>query len=364
MILNNIIPITYVNNNLSPDFFIFNNLIAEGTKPMYSAIVFSPLAFGKDEETEFIINKFKANEYYVKELTGKEASVFNIDHYIKEFPYEVFHICSHGGEVDGYTRIEDFIDRDGNSHTVEYDEVVSFAPHKSEENIQVSSVFIFRKFDGLIWKSKELSEKEYEKFVFVDMLDHIKNIKRKKGKKNNNILDSSHIKCSDFNYQPMFNIIAGSHTNPLIFNNTCFSWSDISDSFLNSGARGYIGTLWSIKNVIAKEVAETFYTNIFDGTILDALQKGLIHTNSDSDFNVYIYWGLHFSSIQSGVSLSESRINITKKILYSIDRWIDHKDKEKNVETRSLIDILIRWNVNQLYDFFQKETYLLYFKKL
>ena len=90
----------------------------------------------------------------------------------------------------------------------------------------------------------------------------------------------------------------------------------------------------------------------------------MIHTNSDSDFNVYIYWGLHFSSIQSGVSLSESRINITKKILYSIDRWIDHKDKEKNVETRSLIDILIRWNVNQLYDFFQKETYLLYFKKL
>lgn len=42
---------------------------------------------------------------------------------------------------------------------------------------------------------------------------------------------------------------------PLIFNNSCTSWTTTGHAFLNAGARGLIGSLWPIKNSIATQIA-------------------------------------------------------------------------------------------------------------
>ncbi len=78
---------------------------------------------------------------------------------LKEFPYDLFHICSHGGEVNGYSLMEQFHDRYGVSHTIEYDEVVSFASSPDSKLIPVHTKQIWRKLDGLVWGSSELKEK-------------------------------------------------------------------------------------------------------------------------------------------------------------------------------------------------------------
>jgi len=356
LILNNVIPFTYVNNLLKPDFFIFNNIFVEKKKSIFSAIIFSPLEFGEDEETNFVIEKIKENNYFVKELVGKEATVFNIENHVKKYPYEILHICSHGGEVDGYRLIEEFKDQDGNIHKVEYDQVFSLAPDKSEELIEVTTINIWRKFDGLDWKSKELQEKELPHYVFSNMITELSASKDKRGDKKLVVRDSSHIKCNHFNYHAVFNIIAGGHTHPLIYNNTCWSWAEISESFLHAGARGYIGTLWAANNNIANDTAKVFYENIFEDSILNALQKSLVKTQKSDDENIYIYWGLHFSKLKRGDTLEESRMNVADRLLYSYYRWKDHIESVRDIKLKEQIERLIRWDFNQLNRYFYTET--------
>jgi CHAT domain-containing protein len=93
--------------------FLKFNLLCELRPTLPSSIVFSPLEF-EDEETNFVINKLEEGFHYVKKLVGEDATSYNIDNHVKEYPYEILHICSHGGEVEGSHLIEQFTDRDGN----------------------------------------------------------------------------------------------------------------------------------------------------------------------------------------------------------------------------------------------------------
>ncbi|WP_259017120.1 hypothetical protein [Emticicia fluvialis] len=358
LILKNEIPFTHVNTSLSPDFFILINLLKEKSPSIFSSLVFSPLEFGKDEETKFIIDKFKQNDYYVAELVGEDATAFNVEHHIKHFPYEVLHICSHGGEVGGFSFCEEFIDSKGIKHIVEYDEVMSFAPDKSEELVPVTRILHWRKFNSFKWKSKELENQNYPHYVFIDMIEELfkKNNQNRTGKEKSIIENSSAIKCFDFNYQANFNFISAQSTFPLIFNNTCWSSSDIANSFLQSGASGYIGTLWSINNNIAKKIAETFYDNIFITTILNALHNAFFHTKDTDNEDIYIFWGLHFSTIKKGDNISKSKIDIADIILNSFYVWTDYLKQVDDEQTKKIITIYINWHLNYLYTYFPIEV--------
>jgi len=358
LILKNIIPFTYVNLTFNTGFFIFDNIYIENKESIGSSIVFSPLVFGVDEETEFVINLLKKERFYVRELTGKDASVNKIEMHVKEYPYDLLHICSHGGEVSGYSLVKEFVDRVGVSHVIEYDEVISFAPEKGKSLIQVTCKQIWRKFDKFIWKSKELKDENYPHFVFIDMINAVHNRSGEKysGIPKSIVSDSCAIKCYDFNYQAVFNLVSCFHTSPIIFNNTCWSWSGISESFLACGVRGYIGTLWSINNSVANNSAKIFYENLFDNTILNSLQKSFKATIGTSSENIYLFWGLHFSTFKRGVNIKQSRINITHLLLLSFYRWIKQAEEVSNVKIKSDIQRLADWDMEQLKEFFLIET--------
>lgn len=353
LILQNIIPFTHVHLYLNPDFFIFNNIYFENNDEIKSGIVFSPLEFN-DEETDFVISKLSENNFYVKELIGKDATVYNIDNHVKEYPFDILHICSHGGEINGFSITEEFIDSNGDSHIIEYDEVVSFAPFPGKELIPVTTKMIWRKFNGFNWKSKELKKAGYPHYVFSDMLNAIPKNKNKNRIPKSKVPNSCSIKCFDFNYQAMFNLLAG-HNSPFIFNNTCWSYSDISHKFIEVGARAYIGTLWGVNNNIAKKTAESFYDELFRNTILHALQKSLVHTKGTKDENIYLIWGLHFTSIKAGTSNEESKKAIALRLMQSTNIWIDKLRITKRQSTRKNIIELIEWNKYQLGRFFINE---------
>lgn len=350
LILENVIPFTHVHLYLNPDFFIFNNIYFENNEIIKSAIVFSPLEFN-DEETDYVISKITDNNFFVKELIGKDAIVFNIDNHVKEYPFNILHICSHGGEINGFEITEKFVDSIGNSHIVEYDEVVSFAPSRGKELIPVTTKMIFRKFDGFNWKSKELKEVEYPHFVFSDMLNAIQKNEHKNRIPKKRIPNSCSIKCFDFNYQAMFNLLAGNHS-PFIFNNTCWSYSDISHKFIEVGAKAYIGTIWGVNNSIAKKTAESFYDELFNNTILDSLQRSLIHSKGTKDENIYFMWGLHFTSIKEGLSIEESKKDVALALMKSTDIWMDKLNTTKKPSIRTNITELIEWNKYQLGRYF------------
>lgn len=343
LIMKNCIPITHVNITLRPDFFLFNTILKEYKQSVHSAIVFSPREFGINEETDFVVELLKKGKYYVRLLVDEDATVANIDNHVNDFPFEILHLCSHGGRVDGYTTIGNFFDRDGNEHIIEYDEIVSFAPEYGQEKIGVTSKYIWRKFNGFDWKSQELKNQNYPHHVFESMLENMDNFRSQKKQRKLDIVDSCGIICKHSFYQAMIQTIAGHHENPLIFNNTCWSWLNISDFFLSEGVSGYIGTLWAVNNEVAKNVAETFYANIFNGTVLDAMQIALGQAKDTEDENNYAFWGVHFSQIKRGDYIAASKLKIFLKLKSSYSFWINRLKFVKDARTREIIEKKIAW---------------------
>ncbi|PHN00758.1 hypothetical protein [Flavilitoribacter nigricans] len=348
LIIKNSIPNSYIHLLRYPNIFIVDSIYYENQNPIGSTVVFSPLEFGTDEETDFVIKAFKNHNFWVKELIGKNASVSNIDMHVKEYPYDLLHICSHGGEVNGFEVVKEFTDRDGNKHVIEYDDVISFQPERGQDLIKVEHKHIWRKFNGFIWKSEELEEQKYPNYVFSDMINAINSKKKYEGTRKSIIPDSCSIKCSDFIYQALFNMVAGWHTSPIIFNNTCWSWSGISEHFLDSGVRGYIGTLWAVKNGVAEEVAEYFYNEIFDNSIIETIHRANNITKGTNSEDTYIYWGLPFSTLKSADSKEVSRINITKCLMESYYRWKRRARILPRGTTRDDTIRLAKWNLMEI----------------
>jgi CHAT domain len=342
-VTDNFLPSTYVNCHLRPDFFIVNNLISYGTARFGGAVVFSP-EFFEDEETQLVSKLLSQANYFVKELFGEKANIFNFDLNIKQFPYDVFHICSHGGELEGHTVEEEFTDRDGVKHTVVYDELLSFSPSMRADLISVQRKYYLKKFDGMDWRSTELKAKYIPQYVFADMQNalHVSEAVNKKIGPKKKINNSSGIQCSDGPHLAMFQTIA-SQSSPLVFNNTCWSWYYVAETFLTGGAKCYIGTLWNVGNRAAIDFASTFYKMAFSHSIMDAVHKSLKAIVGSASENIYIVWGLHFARLTYGMRVEKSREQVFEELMRSAGAWQYNLRSTLLKSTRDTILDLLKW---------------------
>jgi hypothetical protein len=345
LILKNIIPFSHVLHGLRDDFFIFYNIFFEHMDNAFdSALVFSPnpedLGIPAELEANNTAGLLEKNNIFVKKLIKRDATVDNLDKYGGYYPYDILHICSHGGEVDGYYVIEEFTDRTGNAHKVEYEEVVGFSPY-NDKLVRVFRKALFRRFDGFKWKSAELKQQGFPDFVYEDMrkalLGGAGNKEVVRVKTGHQIYGSCHIRCYDSIHQGQFHALA-SQSFPIIFNNTCSSWLEIAITMIASGCRGYIGTLWSVKNTTAVEAANVFYNDFVQENIIHSFFRMTKSIKNDVDSNIYIFWGLHLSSIKKPNKVSKDKV--LQELLASFLRWVRYiKNTILPDLRRSAIDI-------------------------
>ncbi|HVS73832.1 MAG TPA: hypothetical protein VHE23_00285 [Candidatus Acidoferrales bacterium] len=332
LILENVIPCGYVHLLLRPDLFVFNSIMFENGENFHTAVVFSPVFF-QDEETSWLCEFFSRNKYYSRALIGGEATLANLDFHAQYFPFDLLHICSHGGEVDGYEMSEQFADRDGNSHVVEFDEVVGFTPVPDKLGMVAVHRKVFpRKLDGFSWMSAELEKENIPGHVCLDMWKCMLESRRRR-KPKGRIAMSCAIACADSIHQGEFNALA-SYSSPLVFNNTCWSWYEVASFFLACGARGYIGTLWAIDNQAAVVAAQTFYENLFFESVLAAFHKAVKAIDPTVSKDIYVYWGLHFSTLSPGRSREESQGEVCKELVRAVEAWVRNIESTKNSEVK------------------------------
>ena len=346
LILEDIIPCSYVHLSLKPDLFILNSILFRDGEPFRSAVVFSPTFFS-DEETNWLCEFFVRNGYYLRPLIAQNATLATFDFHAQYFPYDLLHICSHGGEVDGYEMSEQFIDRDGNTHTVEFEEVVGVTPAPEKPGMVAVHRKVFpRTLDGLGWMSTELEKHGLPSHVSLDMWKCMlksKGVRRPKGR----IAMSCAIACADTIHQGQFHALA-SYSSPIVFNNACWSWSDVAAFFLACGARAYIGTLWAIDNDAAVTAARTFYEKLFSGTVLSAFHKAAKAIDATSSKGIYVYWGLHFTSLSPAQGPQQALNEVTKELMHAVERWVRKIESTKIPEVRVNSIHILRLLVREL----------------
>jgi hypothetical protein len=339
LVLENVVPCSHVNLSIKPDLFVMNSILFQSLAPFHSAVLFSPVFFA-DEETDWLRTFFAQNKYYLRALIGADASFAHFDFNAQHFPYDLLHICSHGGEVDGYEMAEHFTDRSGSIHFIEFEEVVGFTPALDRPGmVEVHRKAFPRRLDGFPWMSEELKRQNFPHDVYTDMWNCIFRSNGKRKKKGRVAL-SCGIACADSIHQGEFHTLA-SHSSPLIFNNTCWSWNEVAAFFLSCGARGYVGTLWDIENSAAVLAAKTFYANVFSEPILSAFHKAIKAIDHTDSKDIYLFWGLHFTSLSKGQSPENSRARVVKELLGASQQWARKIESTKSAEVkRNSIKIL------------------------
>jgi hypothetical protein len=149
--------------------------------------------------------------------------------------------------------------------------------------------------------SEEL--KKIPKYVFEEMIDALSfhnpsASHAKRSPVNAPIYSSCHIECADSLHQGQFQSLA-SNSSPVIFNNTCSSWYEIAITFIDSGARAYLGTIWRVDNATAREAAKTFYQRLLKHeSLLDAFYEMTKEIRDAQYRSIYLFWGLHFSTLK------------------------------------------------------------------
>jgi hypothetical protein len=332
LILGNVVPCSHVDLSLRPDLLIINSILFMDGEHFRAAVVFSPIFF-PDEETDWLCDFFSNNEYYLRAVVGTKATLGNFDFHAQCFPYDLLHICSHGGEVEGYQMSEQFVDRDGKSHLLEFDEVVGFTPVADKSGMVAVHRKVFpRKLDGFAWMSAELERQDLPSHVVQDMWKcalRSDGTRKPKGR----IAMSCAIACVDRIHQGEFNALA-SYSSPIIFNNSCWSWHEVASFFLACGARGYIGTLWAIDNQAAVVAAQTFYETLFSGSVLNAIHTAIKAIDATASRDIYIYWGLHFITLSPAESFAKSQSEVQKELVRAVDAWVRKIESTKSAEVK------------------------------
>ncbi|MBZ5678024.1 MAG: CHAT domain-containing protein [Acidobacteriia bacterium] len=348
LILKNVVPFTHVLNGPYCGVFITNAIVEEAAPtPVGSAIVFSPKHFASDEVKD-VGRQLDQNNFIVTELVGPEATNDNLHDYGSHFPYDLLHICSHGGETDGYFVKQEFKDRNGDAHTIEYFEIVSWSLEHttSPDKVLVTRKMIYTTFDGIPWIERPL--KLHPRYVGDDMLQALREEDEtlKRTPVNVPIALSCHIACHESFHQGNFEHLAA-YSHPIIFNNSCSSSHELAAGFLSAGARCYLATLWNVGNETATKAALAFYGSaLSDGKVLPAFSEMLRSITTDPYRNIYILWGLHFTSLVRPPAKSDDNIIAGLAANYSI--WIKKLTTARDDEVKRNTIPIVRFLISEI----------------
>lgn len=292
------VPVCHIRRFPDLGRFLFNCIwMEEAQWSVGSSIVFAPYEKLSPDETNFVINIFTRELNYACEpLIGETGNVDNFKMFAGFYPYDILHICSHGGSDGGFYTTFEWNDK-GERHVIEAYEIINRDVDKAkpDENdmIEVGSKFIFVSFDGEPWNNSPKKRKCITTDrKFFDMVHNKKDISRGRV---DHVPDSNRLRCYDGWY---FAALHEVEMHPIVFNNSCCSAFDLGYSFIYAGARCYIGTAWLVDNDLATDVACDFYRNIHTMPLLEAFwlatnrgEKSVFRNKN------FLFIGTHFSTL-------------------------------------------------------------------
>lgn len=194
---------------------------------------------------------------FVRAHRGAGATVDAVSRMIELYPYDLLVLATHCGDADGFRWTYEFTDSEGRARRLVVDITLGIGdPRQSQDDkLEVMEFMRFHELDGVKWDDPDRLQKveagcalnDFVEWKRADTLKPVmtENIQR--------VADSAALKMFDYNYLALPRSLAHKHS-PIIINNACASWRELAGRFTFSGARAYVGTLFSIATTEAREV--------------------------------------------------------------------------------------------------------------
>jgi hypothetical protein len=241
---------------------VINGFAAEqkGMRGVNIAVVVDP---GKvpAPEIEAVKKLLPNRSIFLCGYSGVRASVRDVTEMVELFPYDLLIFATHCGDANGYRGTYKFIDSEGIDRLLVVDIALGVAHTDDAEILNVTQFFRFHSLDGVDWTDPVAKAKLYVGAAIADFGNLLKDetfqpfekatIPRVKG--------SAAMAMNDNNMLLMPQSLADNGS-PIIINNACVSWHELSQRFMFGNARAYIGTLFPVST----SEAEVILTRLLD----------------------------------------------------------------------------------------------------
>lgn len=281
---------------------ILNGIVSEqvDTPGIRVAVLVDP---GEVEAAEMkpIAKALAQRAVFVRGVSGPAATVYRVSHFSQLFPYDFLLISTHCGDAPGWRWTYEFIDREGNFRNLVIDLTIGIGVVPGDDKLDVVQYTKFVSLDGVDWNDPQKNEKVRVGTAILDYIERTKDhdeLQPVRKETVPRVPGSAALKMADGNFIPIPRELAGSGA-PIILNNACGSWHRLAKTFTFSNARAYIGTLFSVSDIEAQEVATKLFEKHFGRGLAVALWRIQNEVYGDSVRRPYVLVGPHFQRLRS-----------------------------------------------------------------
>ena len=251
-------------------------------------------------EIEGIAQSLYKNNTLVRVQRGPQASVAEINLLIETLPFDIIVISTHAGDVPGERATYEYKDSEGRSRRLVIDHAVGFGYDPKTDKFLVQQFQRFHELDGVDWTDRTAKENLYVGTAIKtwealgDVLEQ--NKYKVASEKIQRVIGSMALQMHDGLWFPMIQGFSRS-CSPVIVNNACSSWHQLSKRFAFAGARAYVGALFPVTEIEAQEVGISIFSKYLGVALPTALSKSQNAVYGSQGRRPYAMVGLPFCSV-------------------------------------------------------------------
>jgi hypothetical protein len=270
---------------------------------------------------------------------NQRATIRSVSHLVDLVPYDLLFIATHCGDVKGYRDTYKFTDSSGAERTLVLDLALQVSPEARDGKFEVKAYEKFVSIDDVPWEDKterlRVVGTAVKDFCSVPLGDRTPTSRESIDR----IVGSAALRMFDGNLLAT-PTSAGAGRFPFIFNNACVSWHELAGRFMFGGARGYIGSLISVADSEAQEVAMGVLDKYFGRPLAHALWSTQKEVSDNGIRRPYVMVGVHFQRLHS--TLESPHEHILKHLIRECRHWTKQLNNMPAGDTNAHIDLADR----------------------
>jgi hypothetical protein len=268
-------------------------------------------------------------------VRGPAATQTRVQFLLDLLPHDIIVLSSHAGDAPGERITYEYPDADGRWRRLVVDRALGIGHDAFDDKFMVMAYHRFHSLDGVDWRDQAGKAALPVGTAIttwsamggpMDRNDYIveqQPIPRVIGSMAMQLHDGIWLFASH-GFAP--------ESAPLFINNSCWSWHELSQRTTFAGARGYVGSLFPITDVEAKEVGLALFSRHIGQELPRALwstQRGIYGSSARRP---YVMVGLPFIAIRPNTTDAVSYTN--KAYLDGIAHWTERASGSPHEEIR------------------------------
>jgi hypothetical protein len=313
-------------------------------------------------EVEFAAKSLAERAVLVRGYRGSNATVSEISRMIELLPYDFLLIATHCDDASGWRLTYEFVDSEGIERRLVIDVAIGVSHVPGREKLEVMQFTKFVSLDGVSWDDPEKKNKLYVGNAIKDYLARDKEngqLEPVKREQISRVRWSAALKMYDNNLILAPRPLADNGC-PIVLNNACASWHRLAGTFAFCNARAYIGTLFSVSNTEAQDVAVNLLDRHFGKPLALALWHAQNDVYQDSIRRPYLLVGTHFQRLRTTVQQDIPKY-LLRRLALSEQYWLKRSDRSDPLDVSDVLTVgdyvrFLNGEIEGLHRYFQKTS--------